>query len=226
MLATRRRLQFLAQLADEHVDDLEFGLVHAAVEMVEEHLLGERGALAEREQLQHLVFFAGEMDALSIHFYRLRIEIDAQVAGLDDGLRMPLGAAHDGVDAGDEFVLVEGLRHVVVGAEAKAAHLVLDAGEAGQDEDGRRHLAHAQCLQDLVTAHVGQIEVEENDVVVVELAEVGAFLAQIGGVDVEALGLEHQLDALRCRAVVLDQKDSHSDLLLKALAPESLCPRK
>jgi hypothetical protein len=34
MLATGRRLQLLAQLADEDVDDLELGLVHAAVEMI------------------------------------------------------------------------------------------------------------------------------------------------------------------------------------------------
>ena len=55
--------ELLAQLADEHVDDLEFGLVHAAIEMIEEHLLGQRRALAEREQLQHLVFLAGQMHA-------------------------------------------------------------------------------------------------------------------------------------------------------------------
>src|SRR4051812_24768722 len=40
--------ELLAQLADEHVDDFQFGLVHAAVEMIEEHLLGQRRALAER----------------------------------------------------------------------------------------------------------------------------------------------------------------------------------
>src|SRR5689334_4495221 len=42
VLAVRRVGELLAQLADEHVDDLELGLVHAAVEMIEEHLLGER----------------------------------------------------------------------------------------------------------------------------------------------------------------------------------------
>src|SRR5215475_288830 len=30
--------ELLAQLADEHVDDLEFRLIHAAVEVVEKHL--------------------------------------------------------------------------------------------------------------------------------------------------------------------------------------------
>ncbi len=113
------------------------------------------------------------------------------------------------MDARDELVLVERLGHVVVGAEAEAANLVLDAGEAGKDKDRRPDLGDAQGLQDLVAAHVGQVKIEKNDVVVVEFAEVDAFFAQVRGVDVEAFGLQHQLDALRRCTVVLDQKDSH-----------------
>ena len=143
--------------------------------------------LRRREQLQHLVFLAGQMHALAVDVDGLGVEVDAQVAGLDDGLGVTLRAAHDGVDAGDQLVLVERLGHVVVGAEAEAAHLVVDAGKPGQDQDRRLHLGDAQRLQNLVAAHVRQVEIQKNDVVVVELAEVDAFLAQIGRVDVETL---------------------------------------
>src|SRR6478752_7185099 len=81
VLAVRGVRQLLAKLADEHVDDLQFGLVHAAVEMIEEHLLGERGALAEREQLQHLVFLACEVHALAADLDRLGVEVDHEIAG-------------------------------------------------------------------------------------------------------------------------------------------------
>ena len=43
VLAARGFGELLAKLADENVDDLQFGLVHATIEVVEEHLLGERG---------------------------------------------------------------------------------------------------------------------------------------------------------------------------------------
>ena len=33
---------------------------------------------------------------------------------------------------------------------------------------------------------------------------IDAFLAQVGRVDIESLGLEHQLNALRCGAIVFD----------------------
>jgi hypothetical protein len=78
------------------------------------------------------------------------------IAGLDDRLGVALGTAHDGVDAGDQLVLVEGLGHVVVGAEAEALDLVLDAGEAGEDQDGVLTLATRSVLQNLVTDMSGR----------------------------------------------------------------------
>src|SRR4051794_9095727 len=55
------RRQLLAQLADEHVDDLHLRLVHAAIEMIEERLLGQHHPLAQHQQLKDRVFFAGQM---------------------------------------------------------------------------------------------------------------------------------------------------------------------
>ena len=161
--------------------------------------------LRRREQLEHLIFLAGQMHAGAVDFDGLLVEIDDEIAGDDDRLGVALGAADDRVDAGDQFVLVERLGQIVVGAVAEALHLVLDAGHAGEDQDRRLDLGHAQRPQHLVAGHVGQIEVEQDDVVVVELAEVDAFLAEVRHVDVEILRLEHQFDALRRRAVVLDQ---------------------
>jgi hypothetical protein len=63
----------------------------------------------------------------------LRVDVDSEIAGLDDGLGMALRAAHDGVDASDQFGFVEWLGHIVVGATAEALDLVLDGGNAGED---------------------------------------------------------------------------------------------
>src|SRR6185437_1541332 len=210
ILAAGRDRKLLAQLADENVDDLEFGLVHAAIEMVEEHLLGERRPLAQGEQLEHLVFLAGQVHALAGDLYGLGVEVHSQIASLDDRLRMALAAADDGMDASDQLVLVEGLGHVVVGAEAETAHLVFDAGETAQDEDWGLHLGDAQGAEHLVAAHVGQVQVKQDDVVVIELAEIDALFAEVRRVHVETFGFEHQLDALRRRAVVLNQEHTHA----------------
>ncbi|MGY3395782.1 hypothetical protein ACVWW6_008373 [Bradyrhizobium sp. USDA 3311] len=135
--------------------------------MVEEHFLGEGRALAEREELQHLVFLAGQMHALAADFDRLGVEVDDEVAGLDDRLGMSLGAAHDRVDAGHQLVLVEGLGHVVVGADAETLDLVLDAGEAGEDQNRGLDLGDPELLEHVIAGHVRQVEVEKDNVVIV-----------------------------------------------------------
>jgi len=99
---------------------------------------------------------------------------------------------------------VERLGQVVVCAEAQAFDLVLDPGESRKDEYRGPHLAHSEGSQHLVSRHVWQVEVEHDDVVVVQLAEIDALLAEVRRIDVKALGLEHEFDGLRCRAVVLD----------------------
>ena len=109
------------------------------------------------------------------------------------------------MDTRHHLVLVERLGQIIIGAEAEPLHLVLDASEAGEDEDRRLHLGDTQGAQHLVAGHVGKVQVEQDNVVVVELTEIDALLAEIRRIDVEILGLEHQLDALRRRAVILDQ---------------------
>jgi hypothetical protein len=124
---------------------------------------------------------------------------------------MSLGPPHDGVDARDQFVLVERLGHVVVGTEAETFDLVLDAGKPGQDQDRRLDLRDPQAAEDLETRHVGKIQVEEDDVVIVELTQIDPLFAQVGRVHVEALGFEHQFNRLRRGAVVFDQQYAHAN---------------
>src|ERR1700704_1554789 len=205
--------ELLAQLADEDVDDLQFRLVHATIEMVEEHFLGEGSALAEREQLQHLVFLASQMHALAADLDRLGVEIDHEIAGLDHRLRVALGTAHDRMDARNQFVLVEGFGHVVVSADAETLDLVLDTGEAGEDQNGCFDLRHPKLLEYVVTGHIRQIEVEQDNIVVVKFSEIDAFFSEIRRIDVETLGLQHQLNRLRDGAVIFYQQNAHASPL-------------
>ena len=63
------------------------------------------------------------MDPAAVDFDRLGVEVDRDLAGADDRLRMALRAADDGVDARDQFVAVERLGDIIVGAEAERADL-------------------------------------------------------------------------------------------------------
>src|SRR3546814_11191782 len=67
------------------VDDLHLGLVHAAVEMVQEHLLGQGRALAQGEQFEDRVFLAGQVQCLLVDLRRAAVQVDRQADGTDDG---------------------------------------------------------------------------------------------------------------------------------------------
>jgi hypothetical protein len=85
--------ELLAQFADEDVDDLQLRLVHAAIEVIEEHFLGQRRALAQAQELQHLVLLAGQVHAGAVDLDGLGVEVDDEIAGVDDRLGVALGAA-------------------------------------------------------------------------------------------------------------------------------------
>src|SRR5262249_9175348 len=104
-----------AQFADEYVDDLLPWLVQATVKVIEERPLRYGRAFTQGQKLKR----SRNLDGLGV-------EIDDEVPNRNDRLGMPLGPAHEGVDARDQLVLVEGLRHVVVGAEVQASHLFVD----------------------------------------------------------------------------------------------------
>ena len=71
--------------------------------------------------------------------------------------------------------------------------------------------------QHVEARHIRQVQIKEDNVVVVDFAEVDAFLAEIRRIDVEALGLQHQLDRLRRGAIVFNQQYAHADLLPRSM---------
>jgi hypothetical protein len=122
---------------------------------------------------------------------------------------MALAAADDGVDARDQFLPVEGFGQVIVGAEAEALELVFRIVEPRQDQDRRVDPGIAQLAQHLVAGHVGQVQVQKDDVVIVKLREIDALLPQVGGIDVQIRVLEHHLDASGRGRIVFDEQNAH-----------------
>ena len=117
--------QLLAQFADEDIDDLHVGFFYPAIEMAQKGLLGERRAFAQAQQLDHRVFLGGQPDRPVVDGDDVAADIDRQPAGADCRLEMPFGAAHDGLDTGDQLARLERLGHEFVGAKAQPLELVL-----------------------------------------------------------------------------------------------------
>jgi hypothetical protein len=66
MTSAGRLGKFFPELANKDVDDLELGLVHPAVEVVEDHLLRQGLTLAEAEQFQDAILVTGQVHRVVI----------------------------------------------------------------------------------------------------------------------------------------------------------------
>src|SRR5947209_15440975 len=157
------------------------------------------------------------MHALAADLDGFGVEIDHEIAGLDHRLGVALGPAYDRMDARNQLVFVERLGHVVVGANAETLDLVLDAGEAGEDQNGCFDLGDPKLLEHVITGHVWQVKVEQYDVVIIEFSEIDAFFSKVRRIDVETLGFQHQLDRLRDGAVIFYQQYAHASPLSSPL---------
>jgi len=108
---------------------LKLGLVHAAVEMIEEHLLGQGRALAEREELQHLVLLARQMHPRAVPLHRLVSRLTTRSPVWITDWAWPFERRTMAWMRATSSSLWNGFGHVVVGAEAETPDLVLDAGK-------------------------------------------------------------------------------------------------
>ena len=122
---------------------------------------------------------------------------------------VPLGPAHDRLDARDQLGLVEGLGQIVVGAADQPAHLVGGIGAAGEDQHRRQHPPGPQAADHLVAVDVGQPQVEHDDVEIVQLGELEPVLAAGRRLADHVLALERMLDQASRNGIILDHQCTH-----------------
>jgi hypothetical protein len=162
ILAARDFGEFLTQIADENVNDLELWLVHATISVVVEYFLGQRRALAQAQQLQHLIFFAGQVHATALNLDRFGIQVHGDAASLESRLRVTFRPADDRSNGCDEFLSVERFGQVVVSTKPKSLKLVFSIVLARQDQDRRINLGQTQLAQHFMAVHIRQVQVQQD----------------------------------------------------------------
>jgi hypothetical protein len=75
--------EVFAQLANKDIDDLEFGFLYPAVEMLEKHLLGYDGALMQAEQLENAILLSSQVHRPVVDRDILGVQVHHQIARSD-----------------------------------------------------------------------------------------------------------------------------------------------
>ncbi len=197
-----------------HVDDVRGDAGVVAPEFTRDLLAGVDAAGGAGEHAEQVELAWGEADLVVGEGAHPLVAFELEEAHRDAGGAVAMAELH--ADAGDELVRVEGFGDVVVGAHAEEADLLLGIVDGGEDEDG--HVVRgADAAGDLVTAEVGQAEVDEDEVggVLARLDEAAGAVVGLQGA--EAGVLEGQLDEVGDVVVVLDDQDGrcvHDGLLV------------
>ena len=114
--------------------------------------------------IQQLQLLGRGVDLLAVDDEFIVGEVDGELVPLDflDGVRIrDAGAAQDRADARDDFFRLEGLDHIVVGAQLQTEDLVEDLALGGDHDDGTVG-GLADLAAYLPAVHLGQHDVQQD----------------------------------------------------------------
>ena len=177
-------VDFIAEAADEDVDDVGLGIEMIIPDMFEDHGLGDDFVLVPQEVFQEEKFAGLEIDlggaAPDFAGEEVHLEIGEGEVG-DDG--RGAGAADEGLEAGEEFREGEGFGEVIVAAALEAGDAVVERAFGAENEDGNFDLLGAPAFDDFEAVEFGEHEVDDGGIVGVFTAHLAAFLAVGADID-------------------------------------------
>ena len=166
----------------------------------------------QAEEGDELVLVLGEAGVAAGDVDAVLAVVDGEVArGEDAGIGhggCAVGRARvadGGADAREELLGAEGLGEVVVGAGVEGLDLIALVAAGGDDKDGDLR-PFADAAEDGHAVHVGQAEVEDDEVGTVRGDHGVGHRAGAGHEDVVAVGGEDGLHEAADGALVLNQK--------------------
>ena len=191
----------------------------------EEPLAGHRLPRPGQQRTQHRQLARRQVHRLAVQAGAAAVGIDLQAAEGWRQARLPFGAAsawgapRQRTHARFQFVQVEGLGQVVVGAGVQAQDAVADRAARGEDQHRRRQPGGARLGQHLQPVQAGQAQVEQHHVGQAGVPAVQRASAVAAGHHLHAAALEAALQRGLHRQVVFHQQELHGADLSRHGAP-------
>jgi hypothetical protein len=177
--------------------------------VVQDLHLGQHPVGVAHEVTEQLELGGGELDLLAGPPHLVALLVQLQVGeGQPRGRLGPLaaGAPEHGADPGEQLFETERLGDVVVAAGGEPAELILGRITGGQEDDRRAGALGAEATRDLEALHVGQHDVEHDQVRTVPLGGLHGLGARGRGDHVEARVPQAGRQQLQDVRLILDNK--------------------
>src|SRR3954467_15423239 len=124
-VARPRRVRFdlAPQLGDVDVQVVRLGAVRLSPYLVQDRTVRQELSLVSGKQCEQRVFLRRQLNTLAAHRHCMRLEVDAELADLEDRLTRALRPAECRAQPRQQLVETERLRHVIVGASVERRDL-------------------------------------------------------------------------------------------------------
>lgn len=196
-----------AQPLHVHVDEPCVAGMAIAPDLLQQQFAGERLPRGARECEQQVELQRGERNQSVTAVHRVRVDVDDQVTDAQHRGVLAGGAhpAQPRPDPRQEFLCLERLGHVVVGARLQPLDHVTGVGLRGEHHD--RHIRfRPQVATHVDAVATGKHQIQQNEVGLVRAKRLERLVAAGDSYRLEAGRLQHDLEHLRQRDVVVDDE--------------------
>ncbi|MCY1428904.1 hypothetical protein D9M71_448030 [compost metagenome] len=191
--------------------DRDFHHIGVAVEVHVPHQRNDLGARQHfaalaHQQVQQGELLGGQVDTLAAAVSTVPTWVQLQVGDFQ-GIRLQglVVTPQQATDTRQQFRKLEGLEHVVVGAQIEAFDPVREPAVGGEHHDPRAGVG-AQALQHGPAIELGQVDVENDQVVGLLAGQVQAVGAAVGTIDDVAVFAQTLLQVIGGAKLVLDNQ--------------------
>ena len=165
------------------------------------------------EDFEHGELLAGQRDVAAVAVDLAAERIQPQAGDLAHRWPVVGAPAVECSEPEHEFLELEGLGEVVVGAELEPGGLVVEPVGGGEHEDRHAAAGGDDAFGDLVTGGPGDVAVEDGDVVGVDAQQLQSGVAVARDVGRDRFQAQAVADRFRHIGLVLDEQYAHAPRL-------------
>ncbi len=145
-----------------------------------------------------------------------------QIVDAENRILDLVAAADQGAQTSHQFLPLEGLGQVIIGAEVEALDLVLDGTARRQHQDMSADAGAAPFLQERQAVLLREHDIEDDEVVIGRPGLVIRFLAVQRGINGEPFFFEALFEGPHHGLVIFDEENAHVATPFKRVVSRSL----
>jgi hypothetical protein len=206
-----RLAQFAAETPDENLDELGVVFVFAFPNMRTEFVTCESATGLAHQEAQEGKFPGGKLNALPLTDGFAPVEVEAEIACLQERLRLGRETTPESTDSGHQFIQREGLCEIIIRPELKAAHTILHIGTCAQHQDTGGDVRCPDLTEDAPAIAVREFDIEKKEIEIPGFGSLESGFSVVSHFSLVPSLFERRSNMLGELGFIVDEKNAHRE---------------